>query len=218
VSESAAFSFSEHHKENVKNGMDKAQAKSNLFAIADILDTLGIRSFLFFGTLLGAMREKDFIAHDTDTDLGVFQEFSDRFPEIRAAAEAAGFTILRGASGDRLFSFMRGNEYLDCYVSKRFIAFPFRQAFDVDGSSVPALCLEHLEEADFLGRPFRIPAEAERVLRILYGRNWRVPVLRFPGKPSLANRIRRFLRQRDKLAALGRHFRIRRDSRARGKG
>jgi hypothetical protein len=208
--------FAEHHKEKIAKGMDKAQARGNLFAIADILDQLGIRYFLFFGTLLGALRERDFIAHDTDTDLGAFSELSERFPEIRAAAEAAGFSILRGAPGERLFSFMRGDEYLDCYVAKGVIAFPPHRAWDVEGTVIPARCLDRLAEVDFLGRAFRVPTDAERTLRILYGRSWRVPVVRFPGRISFGNRIKRFLGQTDKLDALRRHFRIRRDIKARG--
>jgi lipopolysaccharide cholinephosphotransferase len=204
--------FAEHHKVKSANGMDQAVARSNLLEIAGILDGLGIGYFLFFGTLLGAVREKGFIAHDTDTDIGVFSEFPARFGEIRAAVEAAGFTVLRGKPGERLFSFMRGNEYLDCYVAKRKFAFPLRHAWDVDGSLVTARFLDVDGRLAFLGREFRVPSEPEKVLAILYGKNWRTPVVRAPAKPSLANRIRRFLREKDKIDALGRHLRISRDA------
>ena len=207
------MNFADHHKEKTTLGLDKAQAKSNLFAIADILDRLGIGYFLFFGTLLGAVREKDFIAHDTDTDLGVFREFSERFPEVRAAAEAEGFTILRGEAGGFLFSFLRGNEYLDCYVSKRKLAFPFRKVWEVDSSLVPARYLDSMGRLQFLGRDFPVPAEPEKALATLYGTNWRIPVKRAPAKPSFLNRIRRFLREKDKLDAFRRHLRIRREAR-----
>ena len=207
--------FAEHHKEKTATGMDQAAARGNLFAIADILDGLGVAHFLFFGTLLGAVREKGFIVHDTDTDLGVFAEFSARFVEVRSAAEAEGFTVLRGEPGERLFSFMRGNEYLDCYVAERRLAFPFRRVWDVDGSLVPSRLLDEEGRLSFLGREFRVPAEPERVLAILYGKSWRTPVVRAPAKPSLGNRIRRFVRERDKLDALRRHLRIARDARER---
>lgn len=205
--------FVEHHKGKTANGMNQAVARDNLLEIAGILDGLGIGYFLFFGTLLGAVREKGFIAHDTDTDLGVFADFASRFLEVRAAAEMAGFSVLRGGPGERLFSFMRGNEYLDCYVAERKRTFVIRHVWDVDGSVVPARCLDATDRIVFLGRELAVPTGAEGVLRILYGRNWRTPVVRFPGRPSLGNRIKRFLRQPDKLAALGRHLRIRRDSR-----
>lgn len=207
------MNFAEHHKEKTAQGLDKAQAKANLFAIADLLDRLGIRYFLFFGTLLGAVREQDFIAHDTDTDLGVFGDFSRRFPEIRAGAEAEGFTILRGETGGFLFSFLRGNEYLDCYVSEPCRAFPYRRAYEVDSSVVPARHLDSMGRLGFLGRDFPVPTEPEKVLARLYGPNWRVPVRRAPAKPSLGNRIRRFLREKDKLDALRRHLRIKREGR-----
>jgi len=212
VNKNKPFSFAEHHKEKVTNGMDQQIAKENLFAVADLLDRLGIQYFLFFGTLLGAVREKGFIAHDTDTDIGVFADFSGRFEEIRDAVTDAGFAVLRGKPGDRLFSFMRGNEYLDCYVAERKLVLPFRSVWDIDGSMVPAHMLDAPGRLEFLGREFSVPSNFERALAILYGKNWRMPVVRFPGRPSLGNRIKRFLRQPDKLAALGRHFRIQRDT------
>lgn len=218
MSEATTFSFAEHHREKAASGMDQAAARDNLLAIAGILDGLGIAHFLFFGTLLGAVREKGFIAHDTDTDLGVFADFSARFGEIRAAAEAAGFSVLRGGPGERLFSFMRGDEYLDCYVAERRLAFPFRRAWDVDGSLVPARLLDEEGRLPFLGREFRVPAEPEKALVLLYGKNWRTPVVRAPAKPSLGNRIRRFLREKDKIDALRRHLRISRAAARKGNG
>jgi len=212
VNENKPFSFAEHHKEKVTKGMDQRIAQENLLAIADVLDRLGIRYFLFFGTLLGAVREKGFIAHDTDTDIGVFADFSGRFEEISMAVTNAGFAVLRGKPGDRLFSFMRGNEYLDCYVAERRRVFPLRLVWDIDGSVVPAHMLDAPGWLEFLGREFSVPLDPERTLAILYGKNWRTPVVRFSGRPSLGNRIKRFLRQPDKLAALGRHFRIQRDT------
>lgn len=211
--EGAAFSFADHHKEKASSGMDMTVARDNLFAIADVLDGAGLKYFLFFGTLLGAIRERGFIAHDTDTDLGVFREFSDRFAEVRTAAEALGFKVLRGEPGGRLFSFMRGNEYLDCYVAERRTMFPLRRAWDVDGSLVPYRSLSEPDTIEFLGRTLTAPSNAERVLETLYGKNWRIPVVRAPAKPRLWRRITRFLREPDKRDALRRHLRIARASR-----
>lgn len=192
--------------------MDKTIAKENLFAIVDILERLDLRYFLIFGTLLGVVREKDFINHDTDTDIGVFMEFSERFGEVRALAEDRGFTVLRGGPGERLFSFMRNDEYLDCYCAERKKVFPGRTMWDIDGSWIPGRHLDNLDRIEFLGRSFCEPSDSERVLIILYGRGWKTPVIRSPAKPSFSNRIKRFLKQKDKMNALERHFRIRRNS------
>ena len=55
--------------------MNKLLAKSLLFEISDIFKKYDIIHFLHFGTLIGAMREHDFISYDNDIDLGIFQDF-----------------------------------------------------------------------------------------------------------------------------------------------
>lgn len=55
------FSDSEYKDKGIKN----------LLEAKEIFDSLDMPFFLSNGTLLGAIRDKDFIAHDTDIDLGV---------------------------------------------------------------------------------------------------------------------------------------------------
>ncbi len=57
---------------------------------------LHISYWLAFGTLLGAIREKGFIQHDLDIDVGVFR--SDRTPELQKMLEKYGFKKLRSIS------------------------------------------------------------------------------------------------------------------------
>ena len=54
--------------------MNKEIALNNLVDIRDTLDQLKINYFLAYGTCLGAVREKDFIGHDLDTDIGIMDE------------------------------------------------------------------------------------------------------------------------------------------------
>jgi len=50
--------------------------KKTLEGMADILESVNIPFFLSCGTSLGAHREKKFIEHDLDIDLGIFENIS----------------------------------------------------------------------------------------------------------------------------------------------
>jgi len=52
----------------------KKEGKKALLEIKKVFKALNIDWFLTYGTLLGAYREKDFISHDIDIDIGVFFE------------------------------------------------------------------------------------------------------------------------------------------------
>jgi len=67
----------------------KQEGKEVLKNIKDIFEELDIEWFLVYGTLLGAYREKDFISHDVDIDIGVF--FEDYTKEIEKKFLKKGF-------------------------------------------------------------------------------------------------------------------------------
>ena len=64
--------------------LDKAKLLS-------ILEEEKIETFLVFGTLLGAIREKDFIKHDLDLDFGVWE--NNDFSKLRKCLESRGFYL-----------------------------------------------------------------------------------------------------------------------------
>ena len=57
--------------------INKEISRRNLALFYDILAEAGVRVFLAYGTMLGAAREHDFIAHDEDIDLGMSKEYKD---------------------------------------------------------------------------------------------------------------------------------------------
>lgn len=54
---------------------------------------LGIKPFLLWGTLLGCVRNREFIKGDHDIDLGVIEGEATRLPEFRERMKRRGFTV-----------------------------------------------------------------------------------------------------------------------------
>lgn len=84
-------------------------------ALAAIADT-GKRAWLTDGTLLGFIRERDFIAHDHDMDLGML--INDLTPELIQSMVSHGFRLdgVRGTPDNGLeYTFEKNNELLDIF-------------------------------------------------------------------------------------------------------
>lgn len=54
--------------------IDRSIAQQNLLEFKKVLDEQGVRFLLMHGTLLGAIREHDFIKHDIDIDTCTMEE------------------------------------------------------------------------------------------------------------------------------------------------
>lgn len=62
------------------------------------LDNINVEFWLDYGTLLGAVREKDFIEHDLDLDIGMF--YKDRSDEVVKALSREGLKKVREFRAD----------------------------------------------------------------------------------------------------------------------
>jgi phosphorylcholine metabolism protein LicD len=130
--------------------------KDNLLDIKKVLDRNNVSFFLIFGTLLGAVRDKAFIKHDIDTDLGFFREDKEGFYKIILELRELDFWLIRTAHNDNLVSIKRDDEYIDfCFF---------------DRINIP---VTNLIEYPFIGETFMIPENYEEILTELYG-NWHV--------------------------------------------
>ena len=146
-------------------------ATENLILLKSILDQHNIKFGLIAGTLLGAIREKDFIHHDEDIDLFLLNEQRQKFLNLIPILVKAGFEIARY---DRrgLLSIIRKGEYIDFYF--------FTPLCDnirhCCGWCVPEFFLIETTKIFFKGEEFIVPRDYEGFLEYEYGYDWQTPV------------------------------------------
>ena len=173
----------------VYNGIkmiDKAIAKENLLLFNSIAKKNGLKFGLVYGTLLGAIREHDFIAHDEDIDLFIKSEDLDLFKSMLFELRENGFEVLRYDRRDGLCSIMRKEEYIDFYIMAPLID-GVRETL---GSPIPEKYITDLSEYDFQGEKFFAAREAEESMLFFYGESWRTPIVMNPYNMSWAKKMK----------------------------
>lgn len=154
--------------------MNKQIEEENLLIIKKILDTANIPFFLVGGTLLGAVREKDFIEHDDDIDLALMYKDKQRFVDLLPAFEAEGFVLAR-YDRHSIFSILRKGQFVD---------FDFFEEYDElvyngGGWAILKKFLDNLDYIEFKGELYLAPKDYEGYLESEYGENWRTPIKYF---------------------------------------
>jgi hypothetical protein len=151
--------------------LDPVISKENLLDFKSVMDKHNIHYGLWFGTLLGAIREKDFIKHDEDTDIFVLDEDREKVFSALFDFEEVGLKVIRYQDKGEIISFMRGDDYIDIYFYKKSL----NQRVTVD-NGIDGKYLESVEMIDFLGTQFPVPNHPKEVVEILYGENWHIPL------------------------------------------
>ena len=164
--------------------MDFDRATSLFLDVKEALDEAGIKNFLFFGTLLGAYRENNFIHYDHDMDLAIFWE---DYHKMKGAIDKLKdrYMCCRGA---RL-----GDKHTDLYFSKQgfhekvdvYTLIPFRQHrvwcrwYVRPGDKhyvlapFPEQYFENPETLNFKGKDFLIPSPIEEFLAYQWNIWWK---------------------------------------------
>lgn len=150
--------------------IDKEKAFENLCLFKEIADRNSFKFFLAYGTMLGAVREKDFIAHDEDIDLGADFQDVNLFLAMLFELREHGFEVARW--DDRgLISVIRNNEYIDVYF---FTDFSDKLLINC-GEPLPRKFFDNRAKMMFKGVEFDAPADINGVLEYWYGKDWRTP-------------------------------------------
>ena len=165
-----------------KKNFDFKNRTKNLLDMKFILDYMKIPFFLTHGALLGAYRENDFIKHDDDIDLDIFEEILlPRYDELCERLIKAGFIIrgrnikMKGQKGEKFNAYRKGEKiavrgiYLDpSYENNKYRltnVFQYLRKFHEN----PDIIL-------FKGVVFMAPGPLEEFIIYCFGDEWRIPV------------------------------------------
>lgn len=151
--------------------IDKQIAFENLKVVSEIMNKSGLNWGPVFGTLLGIIRDNDFITWDEDIDLYVLNEDKEKFLPLLFDFKNAGFEVIRNWRCG-LISIKRNGEYIDFYFVKKLegnIMCSTGDAFYFDKYFKDTIVW------DFKGIKFNIPREYEEFLEFQYG-DWKTPV------------------------------------------
>lgn len=160
---------------------DEKVIMGHLLEMRDKIRALGHKPLFMYGTLLGAIREKDFIPHDDDVDLAVIMsgvgpdtvnEECDKFIEL---LNENGVKANRGARHSPLIHCHRGPVTYDIFILGHVgdtVYWP-HTALKV----VPERADIFLPtgEVEFKGEVFDAPADPEAVCKARYGDDWHIP-------------------------------------------
>lgn len=157
--------------------MNPRIALVNLVLAQDAVKSIGGRPFLADGTLLGAVREGGFIAHDKDTDMGVFIE--DYRTDLIFAMQRRGFRVRRifGSPGRGFqIAFRRLGVKLDMFFYYTDERGRYHAAWKQGEPIRYGYWHFDLAPIGLMGRTFLAPDDPERFLVTKYGPDWREPV------------------------------------------
>jgi glycerol-3-phosphate cytidylyltransferase len=157
---------------NGSKKINKVVARENLLIFNSIAQKNKLKFGLCYGTLLGAIREHDFIEHDEDIDLFIIEENKKILLEMLFDLQDSGFNVARYDRRGGLLSIMRNDEYIDIYIFSPLME-GVRAAL---GDPIPEKYIMDLVEYDFQGEKFLGAKDSEEMMLFFYGSNWMIPI------------------------------------------
>lgn len=156
--------------------MNKEIGRENLLLFKRLADKAGLKFGLAYGTLLGAIREHDFIPHDEDIDLWIMDEQLETFKDLLWDLKEQGFNVIRFDRRNSLCSIMRDGEYMDIYIFRPLC----KGVREFNGEAILEKYLTNVEEIEFQGEKFMAAKEAADFCLFEYGASWQTPIAMKP--------------------------------------
>lgn len=154
--------------------MNKENAKYLINTLKKVFSENGIELMLAYGTLLGAIREHDFIGHDADMDTIIWAK--DMQKGLDLAPELAKYGIeLECYVLPYIFTYSYKGVTCDIDVIQEAI-WPWNIRYClVEQQYIQRNFFEKTITIDFQGEKHLVPANPEKLLQYHYGPKWRIP-------------------------------------------
>lgn len=154
--------------------INKENAKYLINTVKNVFAKNGIELMLAYGTLLGAIREHDFIGHDGDMDTIIWAK--DMQKGLDLAPELAKYGIeLECYVLPYIFTYSYKGVTLDIDVIQEAI-WPWNIRYClIEQQYIQRNFFEKTITIDFQGEKHTVPANPEKLLRYHYGPKWRIP-------------------------------------------
>jgi hypothetical protein len=156
---------------DVEKKINKKVSRENLLILRNVLIKTQIRWSLLFGTLLGAVREGDFIEWDIDTDIFVFDEDKQDFLEAILQLQDHGFKVIRFNDKKNILSIERKNDYIDFYFFKKSLL-----GRNCEKYFIPKKFFVNFEEIKFFNKNFPAFNPVKEYLMFQYGKTWNIKI------------------------------------------
>lgn len=160
--------------ENIKP-ITAEDANATLQLTCKLMSQIGLKTYLCFGTLLGAVRDRNFIKGDEDVD--VYVESEEILCSNISRLYENGLKLIR-VIPKRVYSFRYIDGcYIDIYVFQKNVRSIWGKCcYYLNGWAMPKRYFQNEMQIEFLGEKYYSVTNPEDLLAFWYGKNWRVPV------------------------------------------
>ncbi len=156
----------------------------NLIQVSALLKN--IKHFIFYGTLLGLIREKNIIPGDDDIDIMV--NIKDKNKVLKIMMQNKTFKFNKKVSNKYFAQFIKKKNNISSFIDFYFFTQNFKKNFIIERHN----WLAHINDGNFALHfpnnmifPIRkhkefkslsIPNKPKSLLKFLYGKSWRLPL------------------------------------------
>lgn len=151
--------------------IDKHIMIDNIHALAIYLDKIDINWGPAFGSLIGIVRNDDFLDWNPVFDIYILKEDEERFKDVLWLMKDVGFELVRYERRG-LYYLQRNREFIKVFVLHK-ISSDIRHTGGSD--FIHEKYLQNTVKWDFKGIELNVPQEVDEYLTFQYG-NWTVPL------------------------------------------